>query len=796
MHIVDWLILSVAAIIVAIIALRTRRYVKSVSHFLVGGRVANRYVVAVANGEAAFGLISAVAVFEAYYKSGFAYGFWGMLTKPVSLILLLTGFAIYRYRETRVMTLGQFLEIRYSKGFRIFAGVTQSISGILNYAIFPAVGARFFIYFCGLPTHFMFLGMEWSMLAVLMALFLGIAVQITLLGGQITVMVTDCVQGILSYPMYFAVVIAIAMLFSWPDQMAPAMENRPPGQSMLNPFDIQDLRGFNLFFVFVGIISSIYNRLSYSQLQGYSAAAYSAHEQKMGAILGTWRAGFSSLMFILLGVAAYTYMNHADFAPRAVVTDQKLIQKTMGDVAHEKAFVQVRGEIKRYHDTGTMSQELQVRINTIRSEEAGVARELGETDEAIKKILTPENPSASDIAATALKSVDKDKAAQFTAMSRQMRVPVALRDILPTGIIGIFVSLMLFLMISTNTTYMHSWGSVLVQDVFLPIRKTPFTPSQQLFWLRLMIVFVAIFAFFFSLYFGQTTYLLMFMHLTGAIWLGGAGVVIIAGLYWKRGTSLGAWVGLCTGSALSVISLFGTRNWSNMIYPWLAKSPKLLDWVTRIIEGISDPFRPYIDWRVIPDEFPINGMEMLFITMVTSIFFYVLFSLLTWGEPFNMDRMLHRGKYRREDGAPPEKPPRSAKGLLLSLLGITSEFKRGDKILSWSVFIYSMGWGFGVWLIIVFWHFSKEGGWPNHWWTIWFRIENLIVPAIIAVISTVWFTIGGVLGLRDMFRRLAAQETNVLDNGRVVDHISTDDIELVEEVEKTSTEDGPKQPKK
>ena len=123
MSVLDWLIVCIPLVIVAVIALRAQRYVKSVSDFLTAGRVAGRYVVAVAEAEAGLGLISIVANTEWYYRSGFAVNFWYSLGLPISALITLSGFAIYRFRETRAMTLAQFLEIRYSKRLRIFAGI-------------------------------------------------------------------------------------------------------------------------------------------------------------------------------------------------------------------------------------------------------------------------------------------------------------------------------------------------------------------------------------------------------------------------------------------------------------------------------------------------------------------------------------------------------------------------------------------------------------------------------------------------------------------------------------------------
>jgi len=333
MHPIDWILLLVPLFIVIWAALKSQKYVRGVADFLTAGRVAGRYVISVASGEAAMGLISVVAIMEMYYNSGFAISFWHTITAPIGLLMGLVGFCTYRFRETKAMTMGQFFEMRYSKSFRVTASVIQAISGIVNYAIFPAVGARFILYFLDLPVRFDLLGWACPTFGVLMLVFLGIALFIALLGGQVTIMVTDCVQGMLSYPMYMVIVGYFIYRFSWSGEMAPALMARAPGESFLNPFDVHNLRDFNLFYVFVGIVGMFLGRMSWGGTQGYNGAAKSAHESKMGSLLGTWRSGFSGMMYVLLGVVAFTYLNHEHFAGEARDVREQLAVKTLEDVA-------------------------------------------------------------------------------------------------------------------------------------------------------------------------------------------------------------------------------------------------------------------------------------------------------------------------------------------------------------------------------------------------------------------------------------------------------------------------------
>ncbi|MDD3694672.1 MAG: sodium:panthothenate symporter [Lentisphaeria bacterium] len=763
----DWILVWVPLVLVMWIAMKSQRHVKGVADFLTAGRVGGRYVISVATGEAGMGLISAIAIMEMYYQCGFAVSFWSSLTAPISLIMGLTGFCIYRFRETRAMTMGQFFEMRYSRSLRTTAAVIQSLSGIVNYAIFPAVGARFLIYFLDLPIRVNFLGFSLPTFMLTMIAFLGVALIIALLGGQVTIMTTDCVQGLLSYPMYALIVLYIIWKFSWNGDMLPALSARPPGESFLNPYDVQKLRDFNLFYVFAGIIGMFVGRMSWGGTSGYNGAALNAHEAKMGGLLGSWRGGFGTMIFILLAVTSIAYLNSERFSQQARQTRVELAAKTLDDVLPGEENAEFRAGLKEKFSQIPARSEFSSKFTTT---------------EHFKEETVDPYPVLASAEMEALPG-GKKAAQTFGTIYNQMLVSISLRNILPMGLTGIFAALMIFLMISTDTTYMHSWGTILVQDFFVPLRKKAFSPHEQIRALRWSITGVCIFALLFSYYFAQIDFILMFFSITGAIW-SGAGVIITLGLYWKRGTTAGAYCSLIIGALIACSGIILQKTWVAHVYPFLESG----GWVPALdsfLQGISRPFNPYIIWEMNPNKFPINSVEMLFIAHITTLILYFGVSLLTCKEPFNMDRMLHRGKYSVNGlKAEKAKTPFTWKNFLLTkVLGYDENYTRGDKILAWSVFLWSFGYGFVIcFFAVIFWNFFQP--WPESWWGHYFYIKSILIPLIVACITTVWFSIGGTLDLMKMFKTLELKEVDHSDDGRVVGHLSASDVARFEEIEK------------
>src|ERR1700743_3224274 len=151
MHLIDWLLVVLPVLIVAAVTIYANRYLKSVADFMSGGRLAGRYLLSTARSEMGAGAIGYVAMFEWFSKGGFPVTWWSQIASPVALILAISGFVVYRYRQTRALTLAQFFEMRYSTRFRLATGVLGFIAGVLNFGVIPVVGGKMMAAFLELP---------------------------------------------------------------------------------------------------------------------------------------------------------------------------------------------------------------------------------------------------------------------------------------------------------------------------------------------------------------------------------------------------------------------------------------------------------------------------------------------------------------------------------------------------------------------------------------------------------------------------------------------------------------------
>jgi hypothetical protein len=110
---IDWVVLASSVVLIIGCALYTRSYARNVADFVAAGRVAGGYLICNAKGEAGSGIANTLSKFQYLFISGFSW--WDAVSMPVRLLVGMSGFVFYRYRQTRAMTLGQFFEMRYSR---------------------------------------------------------------------------------------------------------------------------------------------------------------------------------------------------------------------------------------------------------------------------------------------------------------------------------------------------------------------------------------------------------------------------------------------------------------------------------------------------------------------------------------------------------------------------------------------------------------------------------------------------------------------------------------------------------
>ncbi len=753
----DWLIILLPVSFVLFMGWYSRRYVVQVSDFLSAGRLCGRYLISVADIANGLSIIGLVAYVEVHYRTGFALTFWQNLTMPLGIVLSLTGFVTYRFRETKAMSFGQYIEMRYSRGLRIFSSGLRSLSEVLANMIMPAIAGRFFIYYFGFPQYFTVCGIEIPTFNVLILLCLVMAIGIICMGGTLALVITDSIQGMICYPIMAVFVGFVLYKFSWSNEIVPVLTDRVANQSFLNPYDISELRDFNLFFVGVTLITTVINRGAWIGA-GNTTSAKSPHEQKMAALLGAYRGSLMSLLYILIAVALITYFNHKDFAKQA-----KEVRDTISTQVSEGLF------------HGEHHKELKAKVQDLIKNKAPIIHEIGidkplhENDNLDLQYLA-EIKQAIDNNPNDAPEVNASMYQQFRTLYFQMMTAVGMRHMMPPGLSGLFCLLLIMAMISTDDTRIFSAALTITQDVVMPFIKKPLTPIQHLWVIRAVAIGVGIVFYIGSTMMSQLDYINLFVSTMTAMWVG-AGSMIMLGLYTRFGTTKGAWSSLLTSCGMALVYIGMKQYWTDL-YAFLERM-KWLDGFTAVVQGLSKPFEPIVVWRVNPYKCFMNAYEFNLIAVLTSLVVYIVVSKLTCKEPFNLDRMLHRGKYNL-DNLNQTQSAWSWKTIFGKLIGVTPEYSFWDRVIAYSIFGYSIVYQFiGTFVVIVIWNLFQR--WPVSWWSSYFIITSLIVPGIITVIVTFWFGIGSVKDIIQLFRDLKTRKINFLDNGQVEGNMSLAD---------------------
>ncbi|HMA53964.1 MAG TPA: sodium:solute symporter, partial [Acidobacteriota bacterium] len=206
------------------------------------------------------------------------------------------------------------------------------------------------------------------------------------------------------------------------------------------------------------------------------------------------------------------------------------------------------------------------------------------------------------------------------------------------------------------------------------------------------------------------------------IFAGGSGAVIIGGLYWKRGTTAAAWAAMIVGSVVAVGGIV----------------------VKQLVPG-----------------FPVNGQMFWGLAMAGSSVVYVVVSLAAGrAKSFDMDKMLHRGKYliQAEYTVVDAVPVKGWK-----VLGMGREFTPWDKVIYVATYAWTASWVvvFVAGTILNLTREVSTAAWLGFWKT-YTRIY-----LVLSIFVIVWFSIGGIINLKQMIATLKVMKRDPSDQGFV-----------------------------
>jgi solute:Na+ symporter, SSS family len=437
---IDGGIVGVYILAVVMIGSLVRRYVSKVDQFLVAGRELNIYLGIASLTACEFGIVTCMYTAQNGYDKGFAGAVPGLLLALAMMFVGLTGFCINPLREAGVMTIPQLFEKKYGARVRWLSGVVIVLGGLLNMGVFLRMGGDFLVVVCGLnPQH----------LEITMTLLLfGIGLY-TIMGGMVSVLITDYLQFIMMSIGLIVVTIMILLKVGWGTLVAAIESNYGAG-------------GFNPF----------------------------VHEE--------------------MGVA-YVVFN-ALVAISVVLTWQTIIQ----------------------------------RVLSARNSATGRKIFIGTSPFFVCRFILPGIWGVAALAVLAPGQVGADS---------MLAMPQFLATFVPPLLMGVVVAAMLAADMSTDASYMLTWGSVIYNDIMAPFHKGRWPQKKGLMWNRFIIALIGVFLLVYGLWYKIEGDAWTYLTVTGSIYLSSMSVLLIACCYWKRANSWGATAGIVVGALMPIAYL-------------------------------------------------------------------------------------------------------------------------------------------------------------------------------------------------------------------------------------------------
>jgi SSS family solute:Na+ symporter len=164
-------------------------------------------------------------------------------------------------------------------------------------------------------------------------------------------------------------------------------------------------------------------------------------------------------------------------------------------------------------------------------------------------------------------------------------MPKMLSMIVPAGLMGLLIAAMLAADMSTDSSYMLTWGSVIYNDIMAPFRKTKWSEKKGLLWNRAIVACIGVFLMIYGLWYKLEGDLWTYLGITGTIYLSSMSVLLIACCYWKRANNWGAFAAIFFGATVPVSTLVLQKHgpWT----AWIKDNGPLCGIATYVIVAVA-----------------------------------------------------------------------------------------------------------------------------------------------------------------------------------------------------------------
>lgn len=138
----------------------------------------------------------------------------------------------------------------------------------------------------------------------------------------------------------------------------------------------------------------------------------------------------------------------------------------------------------------------------------------------------------------------------------QTALPNMLIRIIPAGMIGFIMIGFLSASMSTYDSYLLSFSAILTQDIVVPILKSPINGKKRMLFIRVGIIVIGFFIYFWGIYYNFTETVFRYIALTGSLAFAGTLTALVGGIYWKKTSTTGAYLAFIASAIPPLVSMF------------------------------------------------------------------------------------------------------------------------------------------------------------------------------------------------------------------------------------------------